>query len=210
MKSLSRLFGLLLLGLLTGLVLLSTTSCGTTRTGERSRPGAAEAIGGNENGGGSVTGAAAVAGSRLVVQLDAAGTPTFKLPPAQLTTALIRQLHDGTVIDRVLVRAAPSEAGQGRPVYYLIGMGLHNGSFRAIALPLTGSDDGTFYLTPAASRYVLTGTGCPSCYFDFENGRIVGTTCDDTSGGSTCDLDELSGNQVFAAQRTPIPNATKP
>jgi len=199
MKALSRLFGLLLLGLLTGLLLLTVSSCGTSRTGERARPGAAEAIGGNGGGAGE-TGAAAAPGSRTVMRLNAAGTAEFRTPQAQLTTALARQFNDGTVIDRVLVRAAPGPK-TSRPTYYLIGMGLREGSFRAVALPLTGSDDGTFYLRPAAHCFVLTSAGCPSCYFNFEDGYIVGTTCDDNSGGSSCTLRELPGNQVFGIQR---------
>ena len=192
MKALPRLFGLLLLGLLTGLLLLAVGSCGTSRTSERARPGAA-----------------AAPGSRVIMQLDAAGTAEFRMPQAQLTKALIRQLNDGTVIDRVLVRAVPGPK-TARPRYYLVGMGLKEGSFRAIALPLTSSDDGTYYLTPAAHRFVLTGVGCPSCYFNFEDGYIAGTTCDDNSGGSSCLLRELPGNQVFGAPRPAIPVVPRP
>ncbi|MEJ7658266.1 MAG: hypothetical protein WKG07_00885 [Hymenobacter sp.] len=117
-----------------------------------------------------------------------------------MAAALIRQLHDGTVIDRVQVRRAPGSDAQ-QPVYYLIGLGHRNGGFRAIALPLHGTDDSTYYLIPTAGRYIITGVGCPTCFFDFEAGHIIGTTCEDNSGGSSCSLQVLNANQVFTGSR---------
>ncbi len=198
MRALPRLFGLLLLGLLSGLLLLS--SCETTRRREASDP-TREAQRLNDEAGASLSGSAS---SRQIMRLDGKGTVKYKLAQSVLAAALIRQFHDGTVIDRIMVRKAPgSEAAQ--PVYYLIGMGNNNGSYRAIALPLRGTDDSTYYLTPNASRYVISGAGCPSCYFDFEDGHIIGTTCDDNSGGSSCTLKVLEANQVFVKARPELP-----
>lgn len=191
MRTLHRLFGLLLLGLLTGLLMFSASSCETTRRREQSDPTrAGQSI---SNADAALSGAAS---SRQIMQLTAAGVVDYKTPQSVLASALVRQFHDGTVIDRVLVRKAPGNA-KDKPAYFLIGMGLNNGRFRAMALPLRGTDDGTFYLTPNADRYVLSSTGCPTCYFDFEEGQIVGTTCDDNVGGNTCTLQILTANEVF-------------
>lgn len=198
MRTLPRLFGLLLLGVLSGLLLLS--SCETTRRREASDP-TREAQRLSDEAGASLSGSAS---SRQIMQLDGKGTVKYKLAQSVMAAALIRQFHDGTVIDRIMVRKAPgSEAAQ--PVYYLIGLGHNNGSYRAIALPLRGTDDSTYYLTPNASRYVISGVGCPSCYFDFEDGHIIGTTCDDNSGGSSCTMKVLEANQVFVATRPELP-----
>lgn len=198
MRTLPRLFGLLLLGVLSGLLLLS--SCETTRRREASDP-TREAQRLSDAAGAALSGSAS---SRQIMQLDGNGAVKYKLAQSVMAAALIRQFHDGTVIDRIMVRKAPgSEAAQ--PVYYLIGLGHNNGSYRAIALPLRGTDDSTYYLTPTASRYVISGVGCPSCYFDFEDGHIIGTTCDDNSGGSSCTMKVLEANQVFVATRPEIP-----
>jgi hypothetical protein len=191
MRTLPRLFGLLLLGVLSGLLLLS--SCETTRRRERSDP-SREAQRLSDAAGASLSGSAS---SHQIMRLDNKGTVKYKLAQSVMAAALIRQFNDGTVFDRIMVRKAPGSE-EAAPVYYLIGMGHNNGAYRAVALPLRGTDDSTYYLTPAASRYVITGVGCPSCYFDFEDGHIIGTTCDDNSGGSSCTMKVLQANQVFA------------
>jgi hypothetical protein len=198
MRTLPRLFGLLLLGVLSGLLLLS--SCETTRRREASDP-TREAQRLSDAAGASLSGSAS---SRQIMQLDGKGAVKYKLAQSVMAAALIRQFHDGTVIDRIMVRKAPGSE-EKQPVYYLIGLGHNNGSYRAIALPLRGTDDSTYYLTPNASRYVISGVGCPSCYFDFEDGHIIGTTCDDNSGGSSCTMKVLEANQVFVATRPELP-----
>ena len=70
--------------------------------------------------------------------------------------------------------------------------------FRAMALPLTGGGDNTFYLRNNAECYTLTGVGCPACFFNFENGRIIGTSCDENFGGTTCDLKVANSVSLFA------------
>lgn len=202
MRALSCLFGLLLLGVLGGLLLLS--SCETTRTNEASNPiGRAQRM--SDVPGAALSGSAS---SHQVMQLDGKGAVKYKMAQSVMAAALIRQFHDGTVIDRIQVRKAPG-SNVVSPVYYLIGVGHNNGSYRAIALPLRATDDSTYYLTPSASRYVISGVGCPSCYFDFEDGHIVGTTCDDNSGGSSCTMKVLPANEVFATGVPVIP-AIKP
>ena len=182
MKYFSRLLGLGLLGLL---VLLLVSSC------ETSRPATNEF--GSPN---RVKGAVVAAPeSRQIVHFTDT-TTEYKTPRSELARAFIREFNDGTVVDKIQVRKAP--VGANDPVnYYLIGMGLRNGMFRAMALPLTGGGDNTYYLRPTAERYTLTGVGCPTCFFNFENGRIVGTTCSENSGGNHCDLKVESNNSLF-------------
>ncbi|WP_156175960.1 hypothetical protein [Hymenobacter terrenus] len=126
----------------------------------------------------------------------------YKTPRSELAQAFIRQFGDGTVVDKILVRKAPI-GPQGPVVYYLIGVGLRNGMFRAMALPLTSGGDNTFYLSPTAARYTITSVRCPACFFNFENGRIVGTSCGENSTGSNCDLKIDSNNSLFASSPTP-------
>jgi hypothetical protein len=186
MNFLPRLLGL---GLLSVLLSLLIMSCETTK------PGAGEFGSPNKIKGEVV----AKPESRQIAQITDSAT-TFKTPRAELAAAFIREFGDGTVIDKILVRKAP--AGPKDPVnYYLVGMGLRNGMFRAMALPLTNGGDNTVYLRPTAERYIITSVGCPACYFNFEGGRIVSTTCAENSGGSRCDMKVVSNNALFAAAR---------
>ena len=186
MKYLPRLLGLSLLSLLTVLLVMSCESVKPTTNefGSPNRP-KGEAIAAPE--------------SRQIVHFTDS-TTEFMTPRNELARAFIRQFGDGTVVDKIQVRKAP--AGPNEPVsYYLIGMGLRNGMFRAMALPLTGGGDNTFYLRPSAERYTLTGVGCPMCFFNFENGRIVGTTCGERLSGSNCDLKVETNNSFFTNLR---------
>lgn len=187
MRILPRLLGIGLLGLLAGLLLL--TSCEATRNRESSDPTReAQRL--------TDEAAARAARSRQIAQVNEAGPPTFKMGRAVLAAAFIRQFGDGTVIDKVLVRPSPS-APKESTIYYLVGMGLHDGRFRAMALPLRNTGNGALLLTPDAERYVLTGSGCPTCFFDFEGNRIIGSSCGDNSGGNSCSFQILNENSLF-------------
>lgn len=185
MKFLPRLLGLSLLGLLTALLVMA---CESTKPGK------------GEFGSPTVIKGEVIAKpeSRQIVHVTDTSAE-FVTPRNELAQAFIRKFGDGTVIDKVLVRKAPGPK-DAVASYYLIGMGLRNGMFRAMALPLTGGGDNTYYLRPNAECYTLIGAGCPSCFFNFENGRIVGTSCDDSSNGSTCDLKVANSVSLFAAQ----------
>ena len=186
MKYLPRLLGLGLLGLLTALLVMSceSTKPATSEFGSPTRM-KGEVIAAPE--------------SRQIVHFTDSSTE-FTTPRSELARAFIRQFNDGTVIDKIQVRKAP--VGPNDPVsYYLIGMGLRNGMFRAMALPLTAGGDNAFYLRPTAERYTITGVGCPMCFFNFENGRIVGTTCGEKVSGSNCDLKVDNSNSLFTAAR---------
>ena len=192
MRFLSRLLGIGLLGLLAGLLFL--TSCETSRRRERSDPSREVQNISDE------TTRTSVASTRQIAQINAAGPPTFRTGQSVLAAAFIRQFGDGTVIDKILVRPAPS-APKEKATYYLIGMGLRDGNFRAMALPLSDSGNGALSLTPDAERYVLLGSGCPTCFFDFEDGRITGSSCGDNSGGSRCTFQVLDNNTLFAIRK---------
>ena len=182
MKFFPRLLGLGLLGLLTTLLLLSC---------ETSRPNAGE-FGSPTR----VSSTEAAPASRQIARITDDG-PEYLTPRDDLAAAFIRQFDDGTVIDKIMVRPAPT--GKDGPLkYYLIGMGLNGGNFRAMALPLLGGGDNTFYLSPNARRYTITSRGCPMCFFNFEDGEIVGTMCSENVGSVVCDLKEDSSNNLFA------------
>ncbi len=198
MRFFSRLAGLSLLSLLLAL----GTACETSRRGAEEYQAAnrSEARGGENDRPSEVA-------SRQIARLNDLGKMEYTTPQAELAKAFIRQFNDGTVIDKVMVRKAP---GKGRDAsgYFLVGMGLRNGMFRAMALPLQNGGDNTFSLSSATERYILNGVGCSSCTFNFEGPRIVGTTCTDNSGGSRCDLRVEPANSLFT--RRPAAAAATP
>lgn len=116
---------------------------------------------------------------------------------AQLAQEFIRQFGDGTVIDRVTIRKV-QEKTSDPAVYYVVGLGLRNGMFQAMAIPLQTSSDQSLYLTSNAARYIISSVGCTSCFFNFEKNQITGTTCEENTGGSRCDLRVIDGNTFFA------------
>ncbi|TLM91129.1 hypothetical protein [Hymenobacter jeollabukensis] len=126
----------------------------------------------------------------------------YKVPREILMQQFNRQFDDGTVVDKALVRPIQSKAKtKEKPVYYLVGMGLRNGMFRAMALPLELSTDNELYLSTTAERYMLEGRGCQMCYFNFEGDKITGTVCEDNSGGGTCTLTVVDNNTFFPPKR---------
>ena len=120
----------------------------------------------------------------------------YIVPRAQLATAFIRQFNDGTVVDRVTINKV-QDTPQSPATYYVVGLGLHNGRFQAMAIPLRISTDNSLYLSSAAARYIITSVGCTTCYFRFEKSQITGTTCAENSGGSRCDLRVEDRNEFF-------------
>ncbi|WP_324677883.1 hypothetical protein [Hymenobacter sp. GOD-10R] len=127
------------------------------------------------------------------------GKVEYTVPRNQLATAFIRLFNDGTVIDKTSVQKV-QESKNDKPVYYLVGIGLRNGMYRAMAIPLQSSSDNSLYLSSSAERYILTSVGCTFCSFSFEKNRIVGTTCEENTGGSRCDLIVKEYNEFFIRQ----------
>jgi hypothetical protein len=135
------------------------------------------------------------ASSHQIAQVGEAGQTIFKTPQATLASAFIRQFGDGTVIDKVMVRQVRGDAKEAA-TYYLIGVGLRDGNYRAMALPL--STIGTsLNLNPNAERYLLVGMGCSSCFFEFEGSRIVGSSC---GGNGECNFRVLNDNTLFVSR----------
>ena len=185
MRYLPRLLGL---GLLSLLLMLLVMSCESSKTAV------------NEYGSPNRTKGEVIAKpeSRQIVHFTDS-TTEYKTPRSELARAFIRQFNDGTVVDKIQVRKAPGAAA-GTTSYFLVGMGLRNGMFRAMALPLTSGGDNTYYLRPSAERYVLSSVGCTSCFFNFENGRIVGTSCSEATPGGHCDFKVEANNELFATK----------
>ncbi|GGF21213.1 hypothetical protein [Hymenobacter cavernae] len=127
------------------------------------------------------------------------GKVEYLVPRNQLATAFIRLFGDGTVVDKTSIQKV-QESKKDKPMYYLVGVGLRNGMYRAMALPLQSSSDNSLYLSSNAERYILTSVGCPFCSFSFEKNRIVGTNCEENSGGSRCDLVVKEYNEFFLRQ----------
>lgn len=125
------------------------------------------------------------------------GRLEYRVPRNQLASAFIQQFGDGTVVDKVTIQKV-QESKQDPATYYLVGLGMRDGHFRAMAMPLQASADLSLYLSPGAERYVLTSVGCPFCFFSFEKNRIVGTSCEENSGGSRCDMTIEKNNSFFA------------
>jgi hypothetical protein len=124
------------------------------------------------------------------------GKVRYIVPREQLAAAFTRQFGDGTVIDKTMIRKV-QETAKDKAVYYLVGIGLRDGMYRAMAVPLQNSTDNSLYLSSNAARYIIAGVGCTFCFFNFEKNEIVGTTCEENTGGSRCDLRVEDNNDLF-------------
>ncbi|MCR5886529.1 hypothetical protein LRS06_01820 [Hymenobacter sp. J193] len=133
--------------------------------------------------------------SKLVADI-AEGKTQYSIPRDQLTHNFIREFADGTVVDKVMIRKV-QERPKDAPVYYLVGLGLKDGMFRGMAIPLRKSSDNSLYLSSNTERYILEGVGCTFCFFNFQGNKIVGTTCEENTGGSSCDLTVKDNNTFF-------------
>ncbi len=125
------------------------------------------------------------------------GKIEYLVPRSQLAQNFIRQFSDGTVIDKTIIRKVQGSTKE-KAGYYLVGLGMYNGSYRAMALPLQISSDQSLYLTSDAERYIVTSVGCQFCYFSFEKSAITGTACEDNTAGNHCDMTVENGNTFFA------------
>lgn len=124
------------------------------------------------------------------------GKVEYVVPRAQLAKGFIQQFNDGTVIDRVTIRKV-QESPKDPATYYVVGLGLRDGRFQAMAIPLQSSSDNSLYLSSNAARYIITSVGCNNCFFNFEKNQITGTTCEENTGGSRCDLRVEDNNTFF-------------
>ena len=137
------------------------------------------------------------AASKIVAAVGEKGLIKYLVPREQLAQAFNRQFGDGTSIDKTMVRKV--QGGPKDPAsYYLVGLGLRNGMFRSMAVPLTLISGSELSLRSNAKRYIITGVRCNFCFFNFDNNEIVGTTCEENSGGSSCDLRTEDNNTLFS------------
>ncbi len=121
----------------------------------------------------------------------------YLTPKQELATRFTKQFGDGTSVNKTIIRKV-QETPKDKAVYYLVGMGLLDGRFRAMAIPLQTSSNNSLYLSSNAPRYILNSVGCTFCYFNFERNEIVGTSCEENTGGSRCDLTVENNNAFFA------------
>lgn len=135
------------------------------------------------------------ASSKLVATVGERGLIKYQVPREQLALAFARQFGDGTSIDKTMVRKV--QGTKGKASYYLVGLGLRNGMFRGMALPLSLVGESELSLRSNADRYIITGVGCTFCFFNFDGDEITGTTCEENTGGSSCDLRVADGNTLF-------------
>lgn len=135
------------------------------------------------------------ASSKQVAEVSE-GKIRYLVPREQLAGAFTREFGDGTAIDKTMIRKV-QETPKDKAVYYLVGIGLRDGMYRAMALPLQTSSDNSLYLSSSAARYIITGVGCTFCFFNFEKNEIVGTSCEENTGGSRCDLRVEDNNGFF-------------
>ena len=120
----------------------------------------------------------------------------YLVPKNELAAAFTRQFGDGTSINKTIIRKV-QETPKDKAIYYLVGLGLRDGMFRSMALPLKSSTDKSLYLSSNAPRYIITSVGCTFCFFNFERNEIVGSSCEENSGGSRCDLTVENNNSFF-------------
>jgi len=135
--------------------------------------------------------------SKVVASVGEKGLIKYLVPREQLALAFNRQFGDGTTIDKTMVRKVQGDP-KDPPSYYLVGLGLRNGMFRGMAVPLTLVSESELSVRSSAARYTITGVGCTFCFFNFESNDIVGTTCEENSGGSRCDLKITETNTLFS------------
>ena len=134
--------------------------------------------------------------SKVVASVGEKGLIKYLVPREQLALAFNRQFGDGTTIDKTMVRKVQGDP-KDPPSYYLVGLGLQNGMFRGMAIPLTLISDSELSVRSNASCYIIKGVGCTFCFFNFESNDIVGTECEENSGGSRCDLEVEQYNTMF-------------
>lgn len=130
----------------------------------------------------------------------------FIVPKHELLQPFIREFRDGTVVDRVMIRKV-QEKDTTEPMYYLVGLGMLNGSFHSMALELEMASDNSLYLSNKSRKHMCKATiGCDFCYFTFSGNRIVGCECSSRTSGSDCrykldEQNELLDKARFSSQR---------
>ena len=125
----------------------------------------------------------------------------YIVPTQDLMQPFIKEFGDGTVVDKVMIRKV-QETKQDKVGYYLVGMGIRNGSYRAMALQLDVASDNSLYLSSNSDKYICGATaGCSFCYFTFSGNQITGCECESRAPGNMCEQKESTTNQLLKNTR---------
>ena len=118
----------------------------------------------------------------------------YTVQPEEMLQPFIKEFDDGTVVDRAMIRKV-QEGKNGKPGYYLVGIGQKSGVYRMMALELHVSGDNGLYVSPQSRKFVTSSEGCDFCLFTFTNNAIDGAECESNDdGGSGCTYATAEGN----------------
>lgn len=121
----------------------------------------------------------------------------YVVPRENLIQPFITEFGDGTVVTKVMIHKV-QEAPNDTPGYYLVGLGMHSGGFRSMALSLDVAANNALYLSSAGTKHICkASTGCNFCFFTFEGNKIVGCECDNRTAGNDCEHEFKKENQLL-------------
>lgn len=121
-----------------------------------------------------------------------------------LIQPFIREFGDGTVVNKVMIHRI-QDTPNDTPGFYLVGLGMYNGSFRSMALSLDVAANNALYLSSRGTKHVCKASiGCGFCYFTFEGNKIVGCECDTKGEGSSCQHVFSKQNQLLRNVRLKV------
>ncbi len=125
----------------------------------------------------------------------------YIVPREELMQPFIREFGNGTVVDKVMIRKV-QETKDDKPAYYLVGLGIRNGSFQSMALELDVSSDNSLYLSSKGAKHICQAShGCDFCYFTFVGNKIVGCECSSRTPGTNCEHTVSQQNQLLKGVR---------
>ncbi|WP_242927313.1 hypothetical protein [Pontibacter vulgaris] len=125
----------------------------------------------------------------------------YIVPRQELMQPFIKEFGNGTVVDKVMIRKV-QETKADKPAYYLVGLGIRNGSFQSMALELDVASDNSLYLSSKGSKHICQAShGCDFCYFTFVGNKIVGCECSSRVPGSNCEHKVSQQNALLKGVR---------
>lgn len=125
----------------------------------------------------------------------------YIVPPMDLMQPFIKEFGDGTVVDKVMIHKV-QETRKDKAGYYLVGMGIRNGSYRAMALELDVASDNSLYLSSKSKKFICAATaGCTFCFFTFSGSQITGCECESRAAGSFCEQKFSDSNELLKNAR---------
>jgi hypothetical protein len=125
----------------------------------------------------------------------------YIVPRQELMQPFIKEFGNGTVVDKVMIRKV--QDNKKLPAsYYLVGLGIRNGSFRSMALELDVTTDNSLYLSSKSLKHICeASSGCDFCYFTFEDNKITGCQCSIRAAGYDCRHRVQEGNTLLQGAR---------